>query len=360
MNHPYTLIAELTYRCPLACGYCSNPVDYGGRTPLGTAAWRRIFREAEELGIVQLNLTGGEPLLRDDLAPLIAEARRLDLYVNLITSGIPLDRDRLMRLRDAGLDAVQLSWQSTDPDECNELAGMAVYDRKLAAAQWIVESGLPLTLNAVLHRRNLHRVNEMISLAETLAAHRLELANVQYAGWALVNRLALLPTREQLDRARAAAEAARSRLGGRMDILFVTPDWYADVPRPCMDGWGRRFIVVAPDGAVLPCHAAQTIPGLPLNYATSRSLTDIWEHSELFNLFRGEEWMPLPCRTCERRAIDYGGCRCQAFHLTGDLAATDPACRWSPAHSLVQQARLDADRLASEPLIQPRLLKNVS
>jgi PqqA peptide cyclase len=359
MTRPYTLIAELTYRCPLSCGYCSNPLEYRGRAPLDTADWTRIFGEAEALGVVQLHLTGGEPLLRDDLPALIAEARRLDLYVNLITSGIPLDRDRLAVLRDAGLDAVQLSLQSTDREECDELAGMAVYDRKLAAARWIGELELPLALNVVLHRRNLHRVDDIIRLAEQLGAHRLELANAQYAGWALLNRAALLPTREQLAHARAAAEAARSRLRGTMDILFVTADWYADVPRACMDGWGRRFLVVAPDGAVLPCHAAHTIPGLPLEYATVRSLAEIWEDSALFNLFRGEDWMPPPCRTCERRAVDYGGCRCQAFHLTGNAAATDPVCRWSPHHAIVRQARLEAERFEREPLLRPRLLKSV-
>lgn len=358
MNRPYTLIAELTYRCPLACAYCSNPVRYAGRAPLDQAAWMRIFQEAEALGIVQLNLTGGEPLLREDLAALIAEARRLDLYVNLITSGIPLGRDRLAELQEAGLDAVQLSFQSTDRQECDELAGMPVYDRKLAAARWIRELGLPLTVNVVLHRRNLHRVGDIIRLAEELGAHRLELANAQYAGWALLNRPALLPSRAQLDQARAVADAGRSRLAGKMDILFVTPDWHADVPRACMDGWGRRFLVIAPDGAVLPCQAAHTIPGLPLDYATNRPLADIWERSELFNLFRGEAWMPQPCRTCERRAIDYGGCRCQAYHLAGDAAATDPACRLSPHHQIVQQARVEADHHGSEPAITPRLLRS--
>ncbi|HJT21409.1 MAG TPA: pyrroloquinoline quinone biosynthesis protein PqqE [Nitrospira sp.] len=358
MDKPYTLIAELTYRCPLSCPYCSNPVVYSSRQPLDTQTWMRIFDEAEALGVVQLHLTGGEPLLRDDLVPLIREARRLDLYVNLITSGIPLDRDRLLRLRDAGLDAVQLSFQSTEREEADALAGMAAHERKLAAARWIKEFGLPLTVNVVLHRRNIHRVAEIIELAEEVGAHRLELANVQFAGSALVNRLALLPSREQLAKARAVAEAARSRLGGRMEILFVTPDLYADVPRACMDGWGRRFLVIAPDGAALPCHAAHTIPGLPMAYAVDRSLEEIWERSELFNLFRGEVWMPAPCRTCERRVLDYGGCRCQAFHLAGDAGATDPACRWSPSHSIVQQARDEAARRDMEHLLTPRMLKN--
>jgi pyrroloquinoline quinone biosynthesis protein E len=354
------LIAELTYRCPLSCPYCSNPVVHSSRQPLDTETWTRIFHEAEALGVVQLHLTGGEPLLRDDLVTLIQEAHRLDLYVNLITSGIPLDRDRLTRLRDAGLDAVQLSFQSTDREESDALAGMTAHNRKLAAAQWIGELGLPLTVNVVLHRRNIHRVAEIIDLAEGIGAHRLELANVQIAGWALVNRGALLPDRQHIAEARAVAEAARDRLGGRMEILFVTPDWYADVPRACMDGWGRRFLVIAPDGAVLPCHAAHTIPGVPMAYATDRPLEEIWERSELFNLFRGDAWMPSPCRTCERRVLDYGGCRCQAFHLTGDARTADPACGWSPYHSVVQQARQEAEDRDAERLLIPRMLKSSS
>jgi PqqA peptide cyclase len=356
VERPYTLIAELTYRCPLACAYCSNPLTYAGRASLDTAAWRRIFREAEELGIVQLNLTGGEPLLRDDLEDLIAEARHLDLYVNLITSGLPLDRRRVERLRDCGLDSVQLSFQAAGRAEADRLAGDKAFDRKLQAAHWVREAGLPLTMNVVLHRQNLDQIEAVIALAERLEAQRLELANTQYLGWALYNRDALLPAREQLDNARAVAEAARRRLSGTMDIIFVTPDYYTDVPRACMDGWGRRFLVVTPDGLVLPCHAAHTIPDLPLEQAGTSSLRHIWEQSALFNLFRGESWMPAPCRTCDRRFIDHGGCRCQAFHLTGVAAATDPTCRWSPDHAVVQLARRSAARSASASILHPRRL----
>ena len=337
---PYTLVAELTYRCPLRCVYCSNPLDWARHADgLATADWLRVFREAEALGVVQLNLTGGEPLLRDDLEALVEGARALDLYTNLITSGIPLTRDRLAGLKARGLDNVQVSVQDVAAAASDRIAGLRSFDRKLEVARWVKDLGLPLTLNTVLHRQNLDRVGEVIALAESLAADRLELANTQYLGWALPNRAALLPTREQLGRARAVARAARQRLQGRMEVLFVTPDYYAEFPKACMDGWGRRFLVVAPDGLVLPCHAAHTIPGLAFDNVKTRSLADIWRGASAFEAFRGEAWMSEPCRSCDRRGADFGGCRCQAFHLTGDAAATDPACSLAPAHGLVEAAR---------------------
>ncbi len=348
---PYTLVAELTYRCPLRCVYCSNPVDFARHGDgLDTEAWLRIFREAEELGVVQLNLTGGEPLLRRDLERLVEAARGLDLYTNLITSGIPLTRERLAGLKARGLDNVQVSIQDVTAAASDRIAGLTSFDRKLEVARWVKELGLPLTLNTVLHRENLDRLGEVVALAESLAADRLELANTQYLGWALVNRAALLPTREQLDRAREVARAARARLRGQMEVLFVTPDYYAEFPKSCMDGWGRRFIVVAPDGLVLPCHAAHTLPGLSFDNANDRSLAEIWESSAAFGAFRGEAWMPEPCRSCDRREIDYGGCRCQAFQLTGNAAATDPVCPLSPDHGLVTDARRAALAPASGPL----------
>jgi len=340
---PYTLVAELTYRCPLRCVYCSNPVDWSRHDAgLDTATWLRVFHEAEDLGVVQLNLTGGEPLIRGDLETLIEGARRLDLYTNLITSGIPLRRERLQRFRELGLDNVQLSIQDVIAAESDRIAGLACFERKLEVARWIKEIGFPLTLNVVLHRGNLERAAEVVALAEQLRADRLELANAQYLGWALVNRSALLPTREDLERARAVAAEARQRLRGRMEVLFVTPDYYTDQPKACMDGWGRRFIVVSPDGLALPCHAAHTLPGLTFDRVTARSLADIWHDSPAFEAFRGEEWMPEPCRSCERRSIDFGGCRCQAFQLTGSAASTDPTCHLAPDHSLIQAARVNA------------------
>ena len=340
---PYTLVAELTYRCPLRCAYCSNPTDWARHADaLTTDDWLRVFREAEALGVVQLNLTGGEPLLRDDLEPLVEGARRLDLYTNLITSGIPLTRARLAGLKSLGLDNVQVSIQDVTQTASDRIAGLRAFDRKLEVARWVKELGFPLTLNVVLHRENLDRVADVIALAESLGADRLELANTQYLGWALVNRRMLLPTREQLDAARDVARMARRRLQGRMEVLFVTPDYYAEFPKACMDGWGRRFLVVAPDGLVLPCHAAHTLPGLAFDNARARPLADIWRHSAAFGAFRGEAWMPEPCRSCDRRTIDFGGCRCQAYHLTGDAAATDPACSLAPAHALVEAARHQA------------------
>lgn len=347
---PYTLVAELTYACPLRCVYCSNPVDYARHADaLDTAAWLEVLRGAEALGVVQLNLTGGEPLLRKDLEALVAEAERLQLYTNLITSGIPATRERLARLRDLGLDNVQISVQDVAAPGADRIAGRRVFDRKLRVARWVKELGLPLTLNIVLHRENLERVEEMIAFAEALDADRLELANTQYLGWALVNRKALLPSAEQLARARATAAAARERLKGRMEILFVTPDYYVERPKACMDGWGRRFLLVSPDGLVLPCHLAHTLPGLLWESVRQRPLADIWRDSTALNAFRGEAWMPEPCRSCDRRAIDFGGCRCQAYHLTGDAAATDPTCGLAPHHHLIEDARREAQAPRRDP-----------
>ena len=342
---PYTLVAELTYACPLHCAYCSNPADFARRhDALDAAAWRRVLREAEQLGVVQVNFTGGEPLLRPDLESLIEEARALDLYANLITSGIPLERGRLERFRRLGLDNVQVSIQDARPVESDRIAGAEAFQRKLEVARWVKELGFPLTINTVLHRENLERVAEVIALAEELRADRLELANAQYLGWALLNRAALLPTAEQLERARCVAAAARARLQGRMEVVFVVPDYYAQFPPPCMDGWGRRFVVVSPDGLLLPCLLAHTLPGLSFGNVRERSVQELWTGSPGLAAFRGEAWMPEPCRSCARRTLDFGGCRCQAFHLTGDAAATDPACSLSPDHGRIVAARVEASR----------------
>jgi pyrroloquinoline quinone biosynthesis protein E len=351
-ERPYTLVAELTYRCPLRCVYCSNPLDYGRHSEeLDTETWLRVLREAEDLGVVQLNLTGGEPLVRDDLEALVEEARRLDLYTNLITSGIPLKRERLARLRALGLDNVQISIQDTEAAPSDRIAGHRAFERKLAVAGWVKELGFPLTLNTVLHRENLDRVEEVVALAERLGADRLELANTQYLGWALPNRAALLPTRAQLARAREVAAAARDRLRGTMEVLFVTPDYYTDLPKACMDGWGRRFIVLSPEGLALPCHAAHTLPGLHFDSVRDRPLGEIWRDSAGFRAFRGEDWMPEPCRSCDRRGIDFGGCRCQAYHLTGNAAATDPTCKFSADHGLIEAAREAADNADAPELV---------
>ncbi len=347
---PYTLIAELTYRCPLRCPYCYNPLEYPRHSAeLTTAEWRRVFEEAEALGVMQLHLTGGEPLARRDLEELVRGARTLGLYTNLITSGVPLTRERLGAFAKAGLDNVQLSVQDVEPERSDRIAGYPSFLHKLEVARWVKAEGLPLTLNMVLHRANLDRVEEVVALAERLGADRLELANTQYHGWALKNRDQLLPTRAQLERARAVAGVAKARLAGRMEIAYVTPDYYAEWPKACMDGWGRRFINIIPDGFVLPCHAAHTIPGLHFENVRDLPLEEIWHRSPSFNLFRGEAWMPEPCRSCERRSIDFGGCRCQAFHLTGNAAATDPACSLSPDHHLIEAARARAAQPGDPP-----------
>jgi len=357
---PYTLIAELTYRCPLGCGYCSNPLEISGDGELGTADWERVFAEAAALGVLQVNLTGGEPLVRRDLEALVAAARARELYVNLITSGIPADADRLGRLAAAGLDSLQLSVQDVDPHGATWIAGRADEPAKRATAAAVRDLKLPLTVNVVLHRGNIGRVPELVALAEELGAIRLELANTQYLGWALANRDALLPSAAEIERARADAAAARARLRGRMEILFVRPDYYADRPRACMDGWAQRYLLVTPDGVALPCHQARGLPGLAWENVRDRSLAAIWTDGPGFRAFRGEAWMPEPCRTCDEREKDFGGCRCQAFALLGDAAATDPACALAPRHDLIQTARARAEAVAAPTAVRLRRLRQVS
>ena len=340
---PFTLIAELTYRCPLHCAYCSNPSDLRTHgSEIATADWQRVIDEAVHLGVVQMHFTGGEPLARQDLEELVAHARKRDLYTNLVTSGVPLERARLERLRDLGLDHVQLSMQAVDRETSQKMADFDAFDAKLRVAEWVTELGLPLTINMVMHRENLDAIEETIALAETLGASRLELANAQYHGFAFQNRAALMPSLAQIDRAQKIALAAKARLAGKMDVLFVKPDYFSQTPRACMDGWARRFVQVIPDGTVVPCHQATSITTLTFDNVTKKSLVDIWESSEALNVYRGEAWMPEPCKSCDRRAIDFGGCRCQAFAITGDASQTDPACHLAPAHHLVRRAKDEA------------------
>ena len=344
VDPPLALLAELTHRCPLRCPYCSNPLDLQRTSAeLDTATWRRVFAEAAALGVLQVHFSGGEPLARRDLVELVGHAATAGLYVNLITSGIRLDADRLKRLVEAGLEHVQLSVQDSEPGPGDRIAGLAgAQQAKHQAAAVVRAAGLPLTINAVVHRQNLERLEAIIELAVQLGADRLEVAHVQYYGWALANRAALLPSREQLDRATATVEAARARLAGHLVIDYVVPDYYAHRPKACMGGWGRRFLNVTPSGKVLPCHAAETLPGLRFPTVAEASLSEIWYHSPSFAHFRGTAWMAEPCRSCERREIDWGGCRCQAFALTGDAARTDPACSLSPDHALLTDARREA------------------
>jgi pyrroloquinoline quinone biosynthesis protein E len=345
LGPPLALLAELTHRCPLRCGYCSNPLELAPRgAELDTATWQRVLGEAAALGVLQVHFSGGEPCARHDLVELVDCARRAGLYTNLITSGVLLDRARIDALARAGLDHVQLSIQDSEPTSADAIAGYAGHARKLAVAGWLAQAELPLTINAVLHRRNLARVEAIIALAAELGARRLELAHVQYYGWARRNLDALLPREVELDTATRSVEAARERLRGRLRIDYVIPDYHAQYPKACMDGWGRRFLGVTPSGVVLPCHAAETIPGLRFERVSERSLQGIWFHSPAFERFRGTAWMPEPCRSCARRELDWGGCRCQALAFTGDAAATDPVCEKSPHHDLL---RASAERAAA-------------
>jgi PqqA peptide cyclase len=341
---PYTLVAELSYQCPLHCPYCSNPVDIGGeryRAELETEHWTRVFREARALGVLQLALTGGEPMLRRDLDELVAAGREAGLYSTLVTAGTLLTRERAAALKDAGLDHVQVSIQSPHPEENDWIAGNRSFDKKIAAARAARELGFPLTINCVLHRRNLDRIEEVLLLAEELGAQRVELANTQYYGWAVPNQQALMPTREQLERGEEAVRRFRERVGPRITVLWVLPDYYEDLPKPCMGGWGSSAIVIAPNGEALPCQAATTIPGLEFANVREHSLEWIWDESDAFTRFRGTDWMQEPCRSCPlgRQEEDFGGCRCQALRLTGDAAATDPVCKFSPHHETVVAAR---------------------
>src|SRR5215471_7282251 len=339
---PYALLAEITYRCPLHCPYCSNPTDYCRATALvadpeatrrsahstpalmtahntanngelTTDEWKGVIHEAAALGVLQIGFSGGEPLVRRDLVELIRAAREAKLYTNLITSGIGVDDDRLRALRDAGLDSIQLSFQSDESSLADEIAGAHAHERKLDVAAKIRAAAIPLSLNFVVHRRNIDRLPQMITLSEALGAERVELANVQFYGWAFRNRAALLPSREQVDRARSTAAAAKARLAGNIDIFYVLPDYYETRPKPCLNGWGQRYLTVNPMGDVLPCPTASSaIPNLRFENVRDRDLDWIWLESESFNRFRGTEWMPEPCRSCPQREIDFGGCRCQA------------------------------------------------
>jgi len=344
------MLAELTHRCPLRCPYCSNPLELSrASAELDTASWKRVLGEAAALGVLQVHFSGGEPLARRDLTELVRHATEAGLYGNLITSGIHLDSGRLNELVEAGLEHVQLSFQDADIASGDRIAGLAgSQEAKRRAARLVREAGLPLTVNAVVHRQNLDRLDEIIGMAAALGADRLEVAHVQYYGWALRNRAALLPTRGQLDAATATVEDARARLAGVLVIDYVVPDYYAHRPKACMGGWGRRFLNVTPAGKVLPCHAAETLPGLDFPTVAEAGLSDIWYRSAAFERFRGTEWMPEPCRSCDRREIDWGGCRCQAYALTGDAERTDPACALAPDHGLLVEARQDANEAAPD------------
>jgi pyrroloquinoline quinone biosynthesis protein E len=345
---PLNLIAEITYRCPLQCPYCSNPLDFRERREdLSAADWGRVFEEAADLGVVHVGLTGGEPSTRRDLEEILERAVAADLYPHLVTAGRPLDPERLDGLARRGLRSVQVSIQDATAEGSDRIAGTRSFVEKLAICERTVEQGMALTLNCVLHRENLDSVPALIELAERLQADRLELANTQYHGWALHNRAALMPMREQLERASRAVEQAQARhaeTGGGPTMLFVRPDYFSERPKPCMGGWGRLAMVIDPTGQVLPCHDAVDLPGLEFWRVPGRPLADCWQVAPGMNAFRGTDWMPDPCRSCPDRERDFGGCRCQAFRLLGDASLTDPACRLSPHHSVVVSGRTPASR----------------
>lgn len=342
---PVSLLAELTHRCPLQCPYCSNPLALErANVELSTDDWRRVIEEADGLGVLQTHFSGGEPTLRRDLEDLIAHASALGQYTNLITAAVLLDQRRVEALAEAGLDHVQISIQDSEAANANRIGGYKDgHRKKLEVARWVRAAGLPLTVNWVVHRQNIEHIEDVIDLAVELGAGRLEVAHVQYYGWALLNRAALMPTRAQAERAVLAVEAARLRLKGRLVIDAVVPDYYARYPKPCMGGWGRQNLNVTPSGKVLPCHAAETITTLRFDNVKDRPLAEIWRASEAFQAFRGTDWMAEPCRSCERRFKDFGGCRCQAFAFAGRADVTDPACSLSPRHAgLVAVAEQEA------------------
>jgi PqqA peptide cyclase len=349
--NPLALIAEVTHRCPLHCVYCSNPTQLAGtRSELSTDEWASVFQQSGRLGMLHAHFTGGEPLARNDLTELIAAARAAGLYTNLITSGIGLNEDRLQALVTAGLDHIQVSFQDSREDLANWIAGAKAHAHKIELSRAIRRHKIAFTVNLVVHRQNLDHLEEMIAFIEQLQPERVEIAHTQYYGWALANRAALLPTPAQVERAVAVVADAEKRLSGRMRIDSVVPDYYAKYPKACMGGWGRRLMLINPAGKVLPCHAAEVLPGMSFENVRDKTLEWIWQESASFRRFRGEEWMPEPCRSCDRRSEDFGGCRCQAFLLAGDGALTDPVCSLAPTHSIVESALREANAQINQPV----------
>jgi PqqA peptide cyclase len=351
---PLWLLLELTYRCPLHCVFCYNPTDFASiGAELSTEDWLRVLREARALGAVQLGLSGGEPLAREDLEVIVAAAHGLGFYINLITSGVGLTEARIAALKAAGLDHIQLSFQDSTRELNDFLSSTRTFDLKARVAALIREHGYPMVLNVVLHRLNIDHVGEILAMAETLGAQYVELANTQYYGWAWLNRAQLLPSRAQLERAEGVTQRFRERVGKRMQIYFVVPDYFETRPKACMNGLGSVFLAIAPDGIAMPCHAARMLPDLDLPNVRHRDLRTIWYDSPAFNHFRGEAWMKEPCRSCPERSRDFGGCRCQAFLLTGDAANADPVCELSPHHALVTAAVAQAEAAERAGAQQP-------
>jgi pyrroloquinoline quinone biosynthesis protein E len=357
-KQPLWLLAELTYACPLQCPYCSNPMDIAkyAKTELSTADWIRVMQQARKMGATQLGFSGGEPLVRKDLEELVAEARRLGYYTNLITSGIGMDENRIRAFKEAGLDHIQVSFQASTEELNNFIAGTDVFEHKKEMARLVKKYGYPMVLCFVLHRKNEEQIREILDLAVNLEADYVELATTQYYGWAYHNREQLLPTRAQLANAEAVAKEYQDRMKGKMKIFYVIPDYYENRPKRCMDGWGSVFLTIAPDGTALPCHAARQLPGFDFPNVRERDVDWIWNQSEAFNRFRGFDWMKEPCRSCPEKGKDLGGCRCQAFMITGDAANADPVCDKSPHHGKVLEVVERVNALAGSPQFEAKPL----
>ena len=340
-RRPTTLLAELTHRCPLHCPYCSNPIDLArSQTELSTGDWKRVFTQARELGALQLGLSGGEPLIRRDLEELVAHAGTLGFYQTLLTSAVGLTHARAVRLRELGLEHVQISFQDSEKEIAEKIGGTRSWDAKLQAAEWIKQLDFAFSVNVVLHRANLDHLAEIIDMAGALGADRIELANTQYYGWAVLNRDSLMPTRAQIERSEAIVDRAVEKYRGKMQIIYVLPDYFSEFPKPCQGGWGNFYLVVAPDGRTMPCHAASQITTLSFDNVRDHSVRWIWEESSAFRAYRGDEWMKEPCRSCPRKHVDFGGCRCQAFALTGDATRADPVCTLTTDRAIID-AMLD-------------------
>ena len=359
---PFWLLAELTYRCPLQCPYCSNPLDFHEiREELSTDEWLSVFEQGRRMGAVQLGFSGGEPLVRQDLLQLVKGAKELGYYSNLITSGVGLTADKVSELREAGLDHIQVSFQASDETVNNMLAGSRkAFAQKLQVAKEVKAQGYPMVLNFVTHRHNIDEIDKIIELCVELEADFVELATCQYYGWAALNVDNLLPSREQLERAEAITNEYRKKLeaeGKHTKLIFVTPDYYEERPKRCMNGWGQVFLTVTPDGTALPCHSARILP-IEFPNVRTMSLDDIWTRSTGFNYFRGDDWMREPCKSCDEKCVDLGGCRCQAFMITGDMHAADPVCAKSPYHGHIEAQRRRAE--TSEPNMAGLVYRNVN
>lgn len=355
---PRWLLAELTYACPLQCPYCSNPLDYANLSnELSTNDWKRVLKQSRDMGAVQLGFSGGEPLVRKDLVELVEYSHELGYYINLITSGYNMDEAKIIELKEAGLDHIQVSIQASSQELNDFIAGTKSFEHKKSVAKLIKKHGYPMVLCVVLHRQNIHQMKDILDMAIELGADFVELANTQYYGWAHHNRDQLMPTQEQLQAAEAIANEYQDTQKGKMKIYYVVPDYYEGRPKACMNGWGTTFLTIAPDGVALPCHSARQLPNFDCPNVNDSSISDIWNKSKAFNYFRGDDWMKGPCRSCPEKDKDFGGCHCQAFLLTGDATNTDPVCDLSPLHHTVTDA-IDKAAQTNQTVQQPLLFRN--